>query len=41
VPRRLAEKRRSASPSLFLFSEKVLELLIQVSRRLKEEGGNW
>jgi len=29
--------RRNASLSFFIFSEKVLELLIQLSRRLKEE----
>jgi hypothetical protein len=29
--------RRSASLSFFIFSEKILELLIQFSRRCKEE----
>jgi len=32
--------RRSASLSLFLFSEKVVELVRQVSGRGKEEGKN-
>jgi len=34
-------ERRSAPLSLFLFSEKVLELVRQLSRRLKEERKNW
>jgi len=33
--------RRSDSLSFFIFSEKVLELLIQLSRWDKEEGKNW
>jgi hypothetical protein len=37
----MLEKRRRASLSLFLFCQKVLELVRQVSRRLKEEGKNW
>jgi hypothetical protein len=34
-------QRRIASLSLFIFSEKVLELLIQLSGWGKEEGENW
>jgi len=37
----MLEKRGSASLSLFTFSERALELVRQVSQRLKEEGGNW
>jgi len=33
--------RRSAYLSLFIFSEKILELVIQLSRWGKEEGENW
>jgi len=34
-------QRRSASLSLFIFSEKVLELLRQLSGWGKEKGKNW
>jgi len=33
--------RRSASLSLFIFSQKVVELLIKFSGRSKEEIKNW